>query len=173
MRITVHVENNRYDIDIEKPVYQDTIDKVIVNGKEVEIDIAPDWLKQFSKMLIIGDRSYQVEFELDRMGLPKEVWAVGQSAEVRIDFPGKGKLNRPEMTGLWGEGDQIRATLPGKVIGIHAKVRQEVKTGDLVCLLEAMKMENELRAPRDGIIKEILVKEGELVELDQVLVTLE
>jgi len=172
MRITVYVNNLRYDIDIEKPSYRDTIDMVVVNGKKVAVDIAPDWLKQFSKILIIGDHSYQVEFELDSKGLPKEVWAVGQSAKVRIDFPGKGKLRRPEMTGMWGEGDQIRASLPGKVIGIHAKVGQSVKMGDLVCLLEAMKMENELRAPRDGIIKEILVKEGELVELDQVLVTL-
>jgi len=172
MRITIHVENNRYDIDIVKPPHQDTIEKVVVNGKEVEVDITPDWLKQFSKTLIIGSSSYQVEFELDRQGIPREVWTVGQSAKVKVDFPGKGKLKRPEMTGLWGESDRIRASLPGKVIGILVEAGQEVKRGDIICLLEAMKMENELRSPRDGVVREILIDEGALVEMDQVLVRL-
>ena len=90
---------------------------------------------------------------------------------MKVDFPGKGKL-RPEMTGLWGEGDQVRALLPGKVIGIRVSVGQKVNAGDVLVLLEAMKMENELTSPRDGIVREISVAEGESVELDQVLVTL-
>jgi len=173
MRITVHVEGKRYDIDIEQLPYQETIEKVVVNGEEVDIAIAPDWLKQFSKCLIVGDRSYQVELELDHQELPRTVWAVGQSVDVTIDFPGKGKLKRPEMTGMWGEGDQVRAPLPGKIIAMRVDVGQSVKAGDLVCLLEAMKMENELFSPRDGIVKELLANEGDSVELDQVLVTLE
>jgi len=173
MRITVHVADKTYEIDIEKLPYQDTIDHVMVDGERVDIAIADDWLRQFSKCLIVGDRSYQVEFELDRQDLPKTVWAVGQSVDVSLDFPGKGKLKRPEMTGLWGEGDQVRAPLPGKVIGIRVEVGEEVKAGQALCLLEAMKMENELRSPRDGVVKEILTEEGKLVELDQVLVTLE
>ncbi len=173
MRITVHVEGKRFDIDIEKLPFQETVDKVVVNGKEVDIAVPADWLKQFSKCLILGDRSYQVEFEYDHQGLPRMVWAVGQSADVTLDFPGKGKLRRPEMMGMWGEGDQVRAPLPGKVIGVRAVVGQQVGAGDLLCLLEAMKMENELYSPRDGKVKEVLVKEGESVELDQVLITLE
>lgn len=173
MRITVHVEGKRYDIDIEQLPHQQTIEKVVVNGEEVDIAIAPDWLKQFSKCLIVGDRSYQVELELDQQELPRTVWAVGQSVDVTVDFPGKGKLKRPEMTGMWGEGDQVRAPLPGKVIAMRVKVGQRVKAGDLVCLLEAMKMENELFSPRNGKVKEILANEGDSVELDQVLVTLE
>ncbi len=173
MRITVTVENNVYEIDIEKLPFQETIDHVIVDGERIDVAMAPDWLEQFSKCLIVGDHSYQVEFELDRQGLPRTVWAVGQSVDVTIDFPGKGKLKRPEMTGMWGEGDQVRAPLPGKVIGIRVEVGQEVKAGESLCLLDAMKMENELHSPRDGTIKEILVEKGESVELDQVLITLE
>jgi biotin carboxyl carrier protein len=173
MRITVHVEGKRFDIDIEQLPHQETIEKVIVNGEEVDIAIAPDWLKQFSKCLIVGDRSYQVELELDQQELPRTVWAVGQSVDVTVDFPGKGKLKRPDMTGMWGEGDQVRAPLPGKIIAMRVDVGQSVKAGDLVCLLEAMKMENELFSPRDGIVKELFANEGDSVELDQVLVTLE
>ena len=173
MRITVHVENKKYDIDIEKMPFQDTIDEVTVNGKPVDIAIAPDWLEQFSKILIIGDRSYQVEFEFDQQGLPCTVLAVGQSVDIKLDFPGKGKLKRPEMTGLWGEGDQVRASLPGKVIALKVEPGQIVKAREILCLLEAMKMENELISPRDGKVKEILVEEGENVEMDQVLIVLE
>jgi pyruvate carboxylase subunit B len=50
---------------------------------------------------------------------------------------------------------------------------QEVAAGNILVLLEAMKMENELHSPRDGKIREILVKEGDGVELDQVLINLE
>jgi len=172
MRINVHVEDTDYVIELQKLPHQDTIDRVIVNGKEMEIAMSPDWLRQFTKNLIVDNRSYQVEFELDQQELPKTVWAVGQAVDVRLDFPGKGKLKRPEMTGLWGEGDQVRAPLPGKVIGIRVEEGREVRAGDLLCLLEAMKMENELRSPRDGKINEILVSKGESVELDQVLITL-
>ena len=173
MRITVHVEGRRYDIDIEQLPHRETIDKVVVNGEEVDIAVSPDWLKQFSKCLIVENRSYQVEFELDRQGLPRTIRTVGQSVDVTVDFPGKGKLKRPDMTGVWGEGDQVRAPLPGKIIAMRVKVGQMTKAGDLICLLEAMKMENELYSPRDGKVKEVFVTEGETVELDQVLVSLE
>jgi len=173
MRITVHVEDKRYDVDIEQLSFQDTIDRVVVNGKPVDVAISADWLKQFSKCLIVGDRSYQIELELDRHGIPSRVWAVGQAVDVTVDFPGKGKLKRPQMTGVWGEGDQVRAPLPGKIIGVRVRPGQMVRPGDLLCLLEAMKMENELRSPRNGRVREVLVREGDSVELDQVLITLE
>ncbi len=173
MRITVHIEGKRYDIDIEQLPFNDTIDRLVVNGKPVEISVSPDWPKQFSKNLIIGNHSFQVEFELDGRELPRRVWAVGQAVDVTVDFPGKGKLKRSESTGIWGDDDLIRAPLPGKVIGVPVVPGQVVKAGDVLCKLEAMKMENELTCPRDGVIKEVRVKEGESVKLDEVLITLE
>jgi biotin carboxyl carrier protein len=173
MRITVHVEGKRFDIDIEQLPFQDTIDKVVVNGRPVDIGVSPGWPRQFSKNLIIGDHSYQVEFELDHQQLPRRVSAVGQAVDVTLDFPGKGKLRRPEMTGLWGESNQVRAPLPGRIIAVRVRSGQKVMAGELVCKLEAMKMENELVSPREGTVKEVLVSEGDSVELDQVLISLE
>ncbi len=173
MRITVQVEGKSYEIDIELLPFQDSVDKVVVNGKPIDISISRDWPRQFSKAITIGDHSYQVEFELDHQGLPNRVWAVGQAVDVILNFPGKGKLKRPEMTGLWGEDDRLRAPLPGRIITLLAEPGQKVRAGELLCKLEAMKMENELPSPRDGIVKEILVSEGEEVELDRVILTLE
>lgn len=172
MRIKVRLANKDYEIDISKAPFEESVDHVIINGRTVEIAHSRDWPRHFSKNLIIGEHSYQVEFEYDQQGIPNRVTAVGQSVDVAVDFPGKGKLKRPEMTGMWGEGDQVRAPLPGRISAIKVKVGDEVGAGQLLGILEAMKMENELLCPRDGVIKEILVKDGETVELDQVLVTL-
>lgn len=67
----------------------------------------------------------------------------------------------------------IAAPMPGLVIGIQVEVGQAVKRGETVVILQAMKMENELRTPRDGIIKEIQTHVGDTVAQGQVLVTLE
>jgi biotin carboxyl carrier protein len=173
MRITVQIKDKFFEIDIQKLPFELTINSIMVDGKPVDIAISPDWAQQFSKCLIVGDRSYQVEFEHDAMDLPRRIWAVGQSVDVKVDFPGKGKLNRPEMTGLWGTGNQVRAPLPGKVTKVLVQKGQEVKAGEILGLLEAMKMENELHCPRNGIVSEVLVSECENVVLDQVLITLE
>lgn len=172
MRIKVSVDSRIYEIDIEKAPFEDSIGKVVIDGKIVEIAHSSDWLRQYSKNLIIGNHSYQVEFEYDQQGIPMRATAMGESVDVSVDFPGKGKLRRPDMVGMWGEGNQVRAPLPGTIIGIRVKKGQKVKAGQFLGSLEAMKMENELHSPRDGIIKEILVGEGDSVVLDQVLITL-
>jgi acetyl-CoA/propionyl-CoA carboxylase biotin carboxyl carrier protein len=58
-------------------------------------------------------------------------------------------------------------------VGVRVEPGQEVEAGELLCLLEAMKMENELASPRATSVKEVLVREGDSVESGQVLITLE
>ncbi|MGB0885417.1 MAG: acetyl-CoA carboxylase biotin carboxyl carrier protein subunit [Chitinophagales bacterium] len=67
----------------------------------------------------------------------------------------------------------IKAPMPGLVISIDVKPGDEIKKGDAILILEAMKMENVLKASGDGVIKEIKVKEGVAVEKNQILVSLE
>jgi biotin carboxyl carrier protein len=59
---------------------------------------------------------------------------------------------------------RIAAPMPGRVVRVLAAIGQEVARGDGVVVVEAMKMENELTAPRDGIITEIGVEEGQTVQ---------
>ena len=59
--------------------------------------------------------------------------------------------------------------MPGNILAINSAVGTSVKTGDVIMVLEAMKMENDIVAPVDGTIKEILVQKGSTVETDQVL----
>ena len=67
---------------------------------------------------------------------------------------------------------KVVAPMSGKILGVKVSVGQAVKKGEVVAVLEAMKMENEIVAPQAGTVDAILVKEGGLVETDTVLATL-
>lgn len=66
-------------------------------------------------------------------------------------------------------GEAVLAHMPGLVVKVEVKEGQEVKAGDGLIILDAMKMENEIRAPYDGIIEKVNVREGQEVEKGQLL----
>lgn len=66
--------------------------------------------------------------------------------------------------------NEIKAPMPGLVLDIRVSEGSEVKKGDPILVLEAMKMENILKSPTDGIVKKINVKKGVAVEKNQVLI---
>ncbi|MCB9366570.1 MAG: biotin/lipoyl-binding protein [Calditrichaeota bacterium] len=70
-------------------------------------------------------------------------------------------------------GAIVKAQMPGLVVRIAVKVGDTVKRSDPVLILEAMKMENEVRAPADGVVKEVRVKERDSVDKGTVMLVLE
>ncbi len=68
---------------------------------------------------------------------------------------------------------EISAPMPGKILAVKAQVGQSVKKGEVILLLEAMKMENEVVAPQDGKIASVNVNEGAMVESGEVLATMD
>lgn len=69
-------------------------------------------------------------------------------------------------------GTQVISPMPGTILKVNASEGQAVKAGDVIFILEAMKMENEIVAPCDGTIKQILVTKGSTVDTDQILAVL-
>ena len=63
--------------------------------------------------------------------------------------------------------------MPGLVVSIHAKVGQDVKAGETLAVVEAMKMENVLRAERDGVVKRIAANQGDSLPVDAVILEFE
>jgi propionyl-CoA carboxylase alpha chain len=59
--------------------------------------------------------------------------------------------------------------MPGLIKAIHVKVGEEVKAGDALAVVEAMKMENVLRAERDGVVRRVHVKPGDSLAVDAVI----
>jgi glutaconyl-CoA/methylmalonyl-CoA decarboxylase subunit gamma len=69
-------------------------------------------------------------------------------------------------------GNAISAPMPGKIISINVSRGQQVKTGDVVVILEAMKMEQEIKSSLSGTVKDILVAAGESVKKEQALIVI-
>lgn len=67
---------------------------------------------------------------------------------------------------------KVASPMPGKILSIKASAGQAVKRGEVLLILEAMKMENEVVAPQDGTVASINVAEGAMVESGDVLATL-
>ena len=67
----------------------------------------------------------------------------------------------------------LKAMMPGKIVSIKVKKGDEVKTGQGVIVVEAMKMENEMSSPKDGVVTDIKVTEGQSVEAGSLLVVIE
>lgn len=68
-----------------------------------------------------------------------------------------------------GPGVQVTAPMPGNILNVNISMGQAVKKGDVLFILEAMKMENDIVAPEDGVVKQILVQKGATVDTDAVL----
>ena len=72
-----------------------------------------------------------------------------------------------------GKGEGIRAPMPGRVVEVFVEAGDEVSAGDVVLILEAMKMENELRSPGKATVMSVNVKPGDSVAGNQLLVALD
>ncbi len=71
-----------------------------------------------------------------------------------------------------GGANKVTAPMPGTILDVKVSVGQSVKKGDVICVLEAMKMENDIPAPCDGVIASVNVQKGASVAANDVLATL-
>ncbi len=70
-------------------------------------------------------------------------------------------------------GEAVKSPMPGTIISVNVKAGQSVKKGDVLVVLEAMKMENEIKAAKDGKVVSVAVNKGESVDTGTVLVTMD
>ena len=77
----------------------------------------------------------------------------------------------PKATGAAG-AVSVKAPMPGNIMKVNCKAGASVKKGDVLIVLEAMKMENDICAPQDGVVASVEVAQGATVETDALLVTL-
>ena len=71
-----------------------------------------------------------------------------------------------------GDGTKVPSPMPGTILSVNVSVGQAVKSGEVLLVLEAMKMENDIVAPCDGTVKQLLVSKGSTVNTDDVLVVM-
>ena len=145
--------------------------KVLVDGEVVDVDMRQSGAPELYSLLYNG-RSFEILIEADRFNYG--VTMRGERFDVQVEDERTRRLNVGRKMVSLPEGElAITAPIPGLVVKILVEVGQSVKDEQPLVLLEAMKMENEIRAVRDGVVKSIGISAGERVEQNAILVVLE
>jgi biotin carboxyl carrier protein len=140
---------------------------ILLDGKPYEVDFTEIGNQPVFSLLING-RS------LEAHAVPMDGgWQVllhGQMFEALVDDEQAIRARALVQTAPDSGGEfPLRAPMPGLVVGVPAAAGQSVAKGDPLVILESMKMQNELRSPRDGTVLEIRIQPGQAVEQNQVL----
>ncbi len=166
MAYTVTFNGNEYKVSVKEI---DASYEVKMNDKSFVVDYYQPSRSTLS--VIINGRSYEVDLTEEEEIL--DVLIEGEHFHVNI-FDESAQRLKGGKKGEAVTGKQvIKAPMPGKVVKILKKVGEEVKPGDGLVVVEAMKMENELKSKGVGVVKEIKVEEGTGVEGNAVLMEVE
>lgn len=138
-----------------------------LEGREVEVDAVlarPDVLS-----LRIGNQAYEIKCE--RVGSELHLWvgSVRFAAEVRDPRSLRGRTRAADDHGP----KKLIAPMPGKVVRVLAREGEIVDSGAGILVVEAMKMQNEIKSPKKGTIQKVLVREGAPVNAGDVLAIVE
>jgi biotin carboxyl carrier protein len=142
----VSVNGTIYDVDYN--VGGDSIHSIILNNRSHGVQISN-----------VGDSKYEIK----NRGNLFQVSVVDELKRMRL-------LRTRSVT----SGRQvIMAQMPGVILKVYVKPRQAVKIGEPLCVLVAMKMENEIRSPINGIVKEVYIAEGDKMAVDDKMMIVE
>lgn len=141
---------------------------LVVDGRRIEADFQslPDG-EVYS--LLVDGKSYEVSVA---PGDPLQVSLRGHVFPVEVRHPLEKALGQVRRQGRRGAGESITAPMPGLVVAIHVRPGDRVQAGTPVAVVEAMKMQNQLVAHGDAVVREVRVGTRQSVEAGQVLVTL-
>lgn len=139
--------------------------KYTINGNKYEVAI--NSINDNIANVVVNGEEYEVQME-------KEPEPVKKKVVVRpVAQPEAETASAPTSTNKVDLNNAVKSPLPGVITEIKVKVGDEVKAGDTVVVLEAMKMANNLDAEKSGKVTAVLVKEGESVMEDIPLVVIE
>ncbi len=167
---------NTYKVELteDKSFQIEIIDGALkLNGEAVDLDIAKTGKDEWN--VIQDNHSYTIKllaFDMNTkeitLSIEDEVFTM--SIKDRLDL----LLNEMGMSrGGSSKMTDVKAPMPGLVLDVMVAEGQEIKGGDALIILEAMKMENVIKSTGDGIIKSILIKNQDTVEKNQVLIEME
>ncbi len=133
---------------------------VTAGGVPYRIQLPPEEERESGLTALVDYREFQVTWDAPVAGA-----GVGRAA--------RGGTKASPTTSRAGAKGGVQAQMTGRVIAVRVKAGDHVNAGDVLLLLEAMKMENEIKAPADGSVKEVLVAEGQRVSEGETLVVIE
>ena len=123
----------------------------------------------------LNGRTYEVEVEAGKAMLLDEYEAIAPAAPAAAPVAAPAAAPAaaaPAAPAVTGAGEAVTAPMPGNILKVNVKTGDAVKAGTVLCVLEAMKMENEIMAPADGTVTQVLVQKGSTVDTGAPLVVL-
>lgn len=164
MKYEVTVEGETFLIEIED-------EKVLVNDQAHVVDMQNiDDLNLYS--LLVDNNSYEtfIEEEEDQFQVLLQTGEM-YNVQVKGGRPRSAIVKKPFR--IPGVETAVKAPMPGLVVDVLAVEGQQITAGEVLVILESMKMENELRAQWDGTVQNVHVRPGDVAGQDQALITVQ
>jgi len=142
--------------------------EVLLEGRKVDVDVA-----RVGNVLSIRVDGQVVDLTTE--GAPPDVGAIasGHRSYVRVESERQRAADAATSAKKGGSDKLVKAPMPGRVVRVNVKPGDAVVKGQALLVLEAMKMENEVKAKDAATVREVLVSEGATVEANAKLLTLE
>ena len=167
MRYYATVDGKQIPVEIEAS--DGRVYRLTIEGKQFEVDWAP--VQAGAASLMIGERSYAARFE--EKDDEVVVYLGGRAFHFDVANEQRFRLRRATSK-FSAEGRQaVLAPMPGKIVRVLVSLGDEVREGQGLVVVEAMKMENELKSPKAGKIVELSAQPGSAVEKNARLVVVE
>ena len=145
----VKIDDREFNVSFE--------DKGIANGKPIN--------------LRLNEAPFQIRIDTLAGTIP--LAAEEKRPAAKVGTRGEGQPSKPIGKAQSAGGKVIRPPMPGKVISVKVKEGDDVKAGDVVLILEAMKMANEISSPYTGKVREVRVSAGQSVAPEDVAISIE
>ncbi len=120
----------------------------------------------------INDKSYEVEVEKGKANIVKTT-TVAAPAPIVQSAPAAAAAPQAAAPAGNVSGEPIKSPMPGSILDVKASVGAKVKKGQLLFILEAMKMENEIFSTFDGVVSQIMVSKGSSVSTNDILMVIQ
>lgn len=164
MKYFARIGENEYEVQI-------TQDEILLDGNPVSINLEQSGMTELYSMLFDG-ASHELLIESERFNY--NVTLYGEQFAVQIEDERSRRLNAGRLIPADQSGNaSVNAPIPGLVVKVLVEEGAEVTEGQSLVILEAMKMENEIRSVRNGTVTKINVTPGQRVEQNAPLILLE
>jgi biotin carboxyl carrier protein len=164
MTYDIHIDGQNYRLELVRSArgWECRLD-----GREVEVDAV--LARRDVLSVLIGGKAYEIKRE--RSASDMHLWVGSARYEVQVRDP---RSLRSRDSAVDSKGPRkLVAPMPGKVVRVLVREEAEVESGQGIVVVEAMKMQNEIKSPKKGIVRKLIASEGANVTAGDVLAIVE